>query len=153
MDFLNATTRYMDTLDWIQGYAWFAFFVRRWQPSNCVLQKKLIPRPTEERERVILQQVYGRLKQFLISNLFHHSDFLDGEGNLNPLSNLYFASRSSGSALSPSFSNHLQCFCLAYSLYFSQTFLQSMKEDFHFLWKTYFERYRISTRGFVGDHH
>jgi len=55
MDFLNATTRNMDTLDWIQGYAWFAFFVRRRQPSNCVLQKKLIPRPTEERERVVLQ--------------------------------------------------------------------------------------------------
>ncbi|KIM43311.1 glycoside hydrolase family 128 protein [Hebeloma cylindrosporum] len=36
LDFLNATTRYMDTLDWVQGYAWFAFFVRR-LPSNCVL--------------------------------------------------------------------------------------------------------------------
>jgi hypothetical protein len=55
MNFLNATTRYMDTLDWIQGYAWFAFFVRQWQHSNCTLQRKLILRSTEERERVVLQ--------------------------------------------------------------------------------------------------
>lgn len=27
LNFLNATTRYMDSLDWIQGYAWFGFFV------------------------------------------------------------------------------------------------------------------------------
>ncbi|KAF9464166.1 hypothetical protein BDZ94DRAFT_1191650 [Collybia nuda] len=26
VDFLNSTIRYMDTLDWIQGYAWFAYF-------------------------------------------------------------------------------------------------------------------------------
>ncbi|KAF8895540.1 hypothetical protein BD779DRAFT_1668798 [Infundibulicybe gibba] len=25
-DFLNSTIHYMDTLDWIQGYSWFAFF-------------------------------------------------------------------------------------------------------------------------------
>ncbi|KAF8158278.1 hypothetical protein B0H34DRAFT_656390 [Crassisporium funariophilum] len=27
LDFLTSTARYMDTLDWIGGYAWFAFFV------------------------------------------------------------------------------------------------------------------------------
>lgn len=27
VNFLNSTIRYMDTLDWIQGYAWFAYFV------------------------------------------------------------------------------------------------------------------------------
>jgi hypothetical protein len=35
-NFLNTTTTYMDTLDWIERYAWFGYFVSGLQPSMVV---------------------------------------------------------------------------------------------------------------------
>lgn len=32
-DFLDQTTRYMDTLSWIEAYAWFGYFV---SPLSCI---------------------------------------------------------------------------------------------------------------------
>ena len=49
VDFLNSTVRYMDTLNWIERYAWFALFVSPLIPVHPIhLSDNLVERRREK---------------------------------------------------------------------------------------------------------
>jgi hypothetical protein len=84
-DFLNETVTYLDSLDWIERYAWFGFFVSQFYDLPKSWWLIVLP----DSGRVISINIVSVNKAMIFEVLTDLSDLLDEEGGLNALGQVY----------------------------------------------------------------
>lgn len=88
VEFLNQTTAYLDSLDWVERYAWFAYMV-----SYMIGLHSECPWPTRFQSSSVHNQmniiVGYSLKIPRLSLIFKIKDLLQDDGGLNQLGELY----------------------------------------------------------------
>ena len=79
----------MDTLDWVERYSWFAFFVSPFSRGNASsIYKNALQRKEANSH-------YSQSHRFTIEIMYANSlwtDLLDANGNLGPLGKIYMNS-------------------------------------------------------------